>query len=87
MTKASISDGEYVLRLPELGLVAGGATFDDAVTELEALAVDYSQGLLDRYDFYRQTDRAEQFPYALRLLLADPAERRALLVTQPPPAE
>ncbi len=32
-TQASVSEGEFVLRLPELGLIAGGESFEDAVTE------------------------------------------------------
>lgn len=85
-TKAAVSDGEYVLRLPEFGLVAGGETFDQAIAELEALAVDHAQDLLARYDFFRHTERAEHLPHALRLLLAAPGERRAMLVPAPPAA-
>lgn len=81
-TQASASEGEFVLRLPELGLIAGGESFEDAVTELEALALDYAQQLVDRYDFYRHTDRADRLPYALRLLLADHAARREMLFPQ-----
>ena len=82
-TKASVSDGEFVLRQPELGLVAGGESFDEALDELEGLALAYAGQFFERGDFYRQTDRAGHLPYLLRLVLADPHDRRALLVPRP----
>lgn len=36
-TVSSVSDGEFVLRQEELGLVAGGETFEQAVSELQEL--------------------------------------------------
>jgi hypothetical protein len=85
-TLASVSDGEFVLRLPELNLIAGGETFEDAVDELESLAVAYAQQFFSRPDFYMQTDRAVHMPYLLRLAVTPPEERRALLVPAPEPA-
>ena len=82
-TKASVSGGEFVLRQPELGLVAGRETFDQALDELEELAVSYAGQFFERCDFYRQTDRAGHLPYLLRLLLANSEERRELLVPKP----
>jgi len=82
-TKASVSDGEFVLRQPELGLVAGGESFDQALEELEELALAYAGHFFERCAFYRQTDRAGHLPYLLRLSLASPQERRELLVPTP----
>lgn len=82
-TKVNVSDGEFVLRQPELGLIAGGESFDEAAEDLERLALAYAANFFERCDFYRQTDRAGHLPYLLRLVLADPHDRRALLVPRP----
>lgn len=82
-TKVSLSDGEFVLRQPELGLIAGGESFDEAAEELEELALNYAAQFFERCDFYRHTDRASHLPYLLRLVLSHPHDRRALLVARP----
>lgn len=82
-TWASVSEGEFVLRQPELNIVAGGETFEQAASELEELAVAYAERYFERLDFYAQTDRAEQMPWLLRLILTPAADRRALLLSAP----
>jgi Antitoxin of toxin-antitoxin, RelE / RelB, TA system len=82
-TRTSVSEGEFVLRQPELNLVAGGHTFEQAASELEELAVAYAERYFERLDFYAQTDRAEQMPWLLRLILTPAADRRALLIATP----
>lgn len=84
-TKASTGGGEIVLRQSELGLIAGGETFDDASRELEELALAYAERYFERLGFYLQTDRAEQMPWLMRLIVTPPSERRALLLGEPEP--
>jgi hypothetical protein len=85
-TRATVSEGEFVLRQEELGLVAGGATFDAAVAELEELAVASAEHYFERLGFYAQTHRAKQMPWLLRLIVTPARERRALLLGEPEPA-
>ncbi len=82
-TRASVSEGEFVLRQPELNLVAGGETFDQAASALEELAVTYAERYFERLHFYAQTDRTEQLPWLLRLILTPATDRRALLISSP----
>jgi hypothetical protein len=82
-TLSSVSDGELVLRQSELNLVAGGETFEQAASELQELAVAYAEKYFERLHFYAQTDRAEQMPWLLRLILTPEADRRALLIGAP----
>jgi Antitoxin of toxin-antitoxin, RelE / RelB, TA system len=82
-TLSSVSEGEFVLRQQELNLVAGGETFEQAASELEELAVAYAERYFERLGFYAQTDRAEQMPWLLRLILTPAEDRRALLVGAP----
>ena len=84
-TLSSVSDGEFVLRQAELNLLSGGETFEQAVVELEDLAVSYAERYFERLHFYAQTDRAEQMPWLLRLLLTPEDDRRALLIGAPEP--
>jgi excisionase family DNA binding protein len=80
-----VSDGEFVVRLPELNLIAGGATYDEAIQELIELVDEYSEEYLTRLDFYRQTDRRHHLPWLLRFV-ATPEEERAKLFAEPPRA-
>lgn len=82
--RVSAVDGEFVIRLPELKQVAGGATLDEALDELVELVEDQAQDFLDRLDFYLQTDRRRELPWVLRFAITDPAERRALFVPPTP---
>lgn len=82
-TLASASEGEFVLRQQELSLIAGGETFEQAASELEQLAVAYAERYFERLSFYAQTDRAEQMPWLLRLILTPETDRRGLLVGAP----
>jgi hypothetical protein len=79
-TLSSVSDGEFVLRQSELNLVAGGETFEHAALELDELVLAYAERYFERLSFSAQTDRAEQMPWLLRLILTPEADRRALLI-------
>lgn len=81
--QVSVSDGEFIARLPQLKLTAGGETLDEALDELVEVAEEYAQLLLDRPDFYLQTDRGAHLPWALRLALTPPEERRRLVAPEP----
>lgn len=84
-TKVTVSEGEFVLRQPELALVAGGSTFDAAAAELEDLAVAAAEHYFERLGFYVQTDRAQQMPWLLRLIVTPAGERRQLLLGESEP--
>jgi len=75
----SLSDGEFVVRLPQLHLVAGGESYEDAIAELVELTEEYAEDFLERWEFYRHTDRRQHAPWLLRFALTPPSERRDLL--------
>lgn len=76
--QVTVSDGEFTVRLPELGLIAGGASFDLAITELVELAEAYAEDYFDRLEFFKQTDRRRQLPWVARVAFTAPKERRGL---------
>lgn len=45
--KVSVSDGEFVVRLPELRLIAGGSSYQDALRELAELAEQQAVDVLE----------------------------------------
>ena len=85
--RVSVSDGEFVVRLPELNLIAGGASYEDALGELVELAEQQAQNFLGRLDYYMQTDRRGQLGWLLKLALTAPDQRRSLLSPPPPASE
>ena len=81
--QVSVSDGEFVIRLGELNLIAGGATYDEALEELIELVGEYSEDFFERLGFYMQTDRRQHLPYLLRFALTPPERRTDLLCAAP----
>jgi prevent-host-death family protein len=82
--RVSVSEGEFVIRLPELGLIAGGESYADALAELIDLVGSQAEDFLDRLDFYMQTDRRGQLAYLLKFALTAPEERHSLFSPAPP---
>jgi prevent-host-death family protein len=85
--RVSVSEGEFVIRLAELGLVAGGESYEDALEELIELVGAQAEDFLDRLDFYMQTDRRGQLAYLLKFALTAPEERHSLFSPAAPPEE
>ncbi|MBM3666930.1 MAG: type II toxin-antitoxin system prevent-host-death family antitoxin [Actinobacteria bacterium] len=85
--KVSVSDGEFVVRVPELNLVAGGDSYEDAVEELVELAEQQAAEFLDRLDFYLQTERRGQLAWLLKVALTPPEERSRLFRAPAPAPE
>ena len=84
--KVSVSDREFVIRLPELGLIAGGSSYEDALRELTELAEQQAEDYLDRLDFYMQTERRGQLPWLLKVALT-PSDERPQLFLAPAPTQ
>ena len=82
--RVSVSEGEFVIRLPELGLIAGGMSYENALGELIELVGAQAEDFLDRLDFYMQTDRRGQLAYLLKFALTAPEERHSLFSPAPP---
>jgi hypothetical protein len=80
--KVSVSAGEFIVRLPELGLIGAGSSLDEAYDELAELAEVYAENYLDRLDFFRHTDRRRQLPWVARIAFTPPPSLRELLTPQ-----
>lgn len=66
------SDGSVTIDIPELDLVGHGPTYSDALTDVLDLVKDYVREYLEEIAlFIRAPNRREQWPYILRLALAD----------------
>lgn len=82
-TRATHEDGEWTLFSPELNLVAGGESFDEALDELVELAEQYATDFFERRAFYEHTDRLHHMPWLLRVAVTRPEDRQALFVEPP----
>ncbi len=78
--KVSVSNGEFTVRLPELALIAGGSSLDEAIAELVELAEMYATDYLDRWEFFKETGRRTQLPWVARVAFTAPADRPSLFV-------
>jgi predicted RNase H-like HicB family nuclease len=78
--KVSVSEGEFIIRLPELGLIAGGESLDRALDELVELSEAYAEDYFDRLEFFRETDRRQQLPWVARIAFTAPGKRRGLFM-------
>lgn len=85
--RVSVSEGEFVVRLPELDLIAGGESYGEALDELVELVGLRAEDFLERLDFYMQTDRRGQLAYLLKFALTAPEERRSLFSPAAPAEE
>ncbi len=81
--KVSVSEGEFVVRLPELGLIAGGESLDAALAELVEIAEAYVEQYFARYEFFRETDRRRHLPWVARIAFTDAAQRPNLFAPTP----
>lgn len=78
--RVSVSEGEFVAVLPELQIVAGGPSFEEAMADLVDAVEAYADDFFSRLDFYRETDRWEHAPLLLLFALTPESERGELLV-------
>lgn len=78
--QVSVSDDEFVVRLPELGLIAADESLEAAFDELVELAEECAEQYLARYEFYRETDRRRQLPWVARIAFTRPEARRDLFI-------
>ncbi len=76
-------EGEVTLRVPDLGVLGFGDTYDEAaedlLTELEVYAASYFQNPAR----YAYTSRASHAGVLMRFAISSPEERRAMLTEAP----
>jgi len=76
--KVSVSEGEFIVRLPELNVIAAGETYDAALDDLVEIVETLARDFFDRLDFMLQTDRRSQLPWLLKFAVTPDAESAAL---------
>jgi predicted RNase H-like HicB family nuclease len=82
--RVSVSEGTFVIRLPELNLISTGADLESALDELVELAEQQAEDFFDRLGFFLETDRRSQLPWHLKVAITEPEQRRALFSPGPP---
>jgi PHD/YefM family antitoxin component YafN of YafNO toxin-antitoxin module len=75
----TLDPGQIAILAEPLGLLAVGASFDDALDALVHEIQVYASRFFGRPQFYLHTSAARHEPYLLRFALTPPDEHRALL--------
>jgi hypothetical protein len=75
--------GEVTMSLAPLGLVASGASLDAAADAMLDELRQYAREFIDRYEYFRHTDRTGDLPWVLRFSLTPPGAQRDLLFEEP----
>lgn len=79
-TDVAVHRGEATVALPQFGMFGIGETVDAATDDLLEKLREYAVQYLERFDFYRYTDRRALYPLVMRFLATPEAEQRELLL-------
>jgi hypothetical protein len=77
------SDGEVVVRVEQLGILAAGATFEEAVEDAVRQIREYAQEYFRDWPLYSRTDRRSHLPLLMRFCVT-PEDQQSLLLVEPP---
>jgi hypothetical protein len=80
LTEASVHPGEATVTLPQFGIIGIGDDLDAAAAETMTKLREYAEQYLQRYEFYRHTDRRDLFPLVMRFLVTPEDEQLNLLL-------
>ncbi len=72
--------GEATVSLPQFRIIGIGETLDEAAADALAKLREYARQYLQRYDFYRHTDRRDLLPLVFRFLLTPEDQQLELLL-------
>lgn len=79
-TDVAVHRGEATVALPQFGIFGIGEAVDAATKDLLAKLREYAVQYLERFEFYRHTDRRGLYPLVIRFLATPEAEQRDLLL-------
>lgn len=79
-TDVAVHRGEATVALPQFGIFGIGEAVDTATEDLLAKLREYAVQYLERFEFYRHTDRRGLYPLVIRFLATPEAEQRGLLL-------
>ena len=74
---------EVTMSLAPLGLVASGPSLEAAADAMLGELRQYAGEFIERYDYFRHTDRHGDLPWVLRFSLTPPDMQRDLLFEEP----
>ena len=80
-SRVTLDQGEVTVELERFGLLGFGESFESAMGDLVTELRAYARRFFERWAFYRETDRAEHWPWLLRFALT-PADRQVALLVE-----
>lgn len=79
-TEVAIHRGEATVTLPQFAIIGIGSTLDEATVDVIEKLREYALRYLQRFEFYRHTDRRDLYPFVVRFLATPEDEQPALLL-------
>lgn len=79
-TEAAVHPGEATVALPQFRIIGIAEDLDGAATDALAKLREYAEQYLQRYEFYRHTDRRDLFPLVVRFLITPEDQQLELLL-------
>lgn len=79
-TEAVVERGEASVNLPQFRIVGIGETLDAAAADALEKLREYARQYLERFEFYRHTDRRVLLPLVVRLLMTPEDQQMELLM-------
>ncbi len=79
-TEVAVHRGEATVTLPRFLIIGIGETLDAATADALEKLREYALQYLQRYEFYRHTDRRDLYPLVVRFLSTPEVEQLDLLV-------
>lgn len=79
-TEVIFDDDEVSVTLPQVGIIGAGPTVDAAIDDTLVKLREYATRYLKNSDFYRQTNRAHEYPLLTKFAYTPIDQQRALLL-------
>ena len=79
-TEVVIERGEASVTLPQFRIIGIGENVDEATEDALGKLREYALQYLDRFEFYKQTDRRDLYPLVMRFLATPENEQLELLL-------
>lgn len=81
--QVTVRPDEFVVRLPELNLVASGGSIDEALDEMVEIASAFAEQYLRRLRFHQDSEGLARLPWVAKLAFTPEVARRSLFDAGP----
>lgn len=84
---ASVVEREFIVQIPELGVIGGGDTLDDAIDDVLDAARAFAQVYLHNYRYHFESHDLAQLGLVTTVAFSDEDVLRKMLLSEPAPLQ